>query len=328
MRRIHIIAGCANKKREPPVVLLRDIPGGSVEERAKCWSARLRDVADCASEEELLTARELYIGNYWSIVKELQKQTDAREIETRLWVISAGYGLVSDSDFLLPYSATFTKDDADSVTTNTANPSDACSTWWKTLTSRSENANSLARLFRDHKSDHFLVVASSDYITAIQSDLVNGLNHLEDPSSLVVISSKTSATPGGLKPHLIPTDARLICNPMCPAVCGVHYLGRNLRGSIGAALARQFLRDVVRNGFSADRFKTEIDDALAKSPNLFTHQRIAMSDSDVRSYIDREIGINKSTSATKLLRKLRGDGYACEQKRFKHLFRQVVEEAS
>lgn len=332
MHRINIIASCANRKRQVPVVLLRDIPSVDVAERSTLWLTKLRQVLDSIPTGNLLSAEDLYVGNYWSLVKQLREHTDPQEIQTRLWVLSAGYGLVSANDPLVPYSATFARGDVDSVTKNTENPREACSNWWAALATRrspkSESPNSLAELFRRYRDEYFLVVASSDYVEAIQSDLISGLNNLGDGSRLALISSKTSALSELLRPHLVSTDARLVCNPTCPTHCNSHYLGRNLRGSIGVALAQKFLSGVRRRGFSAGRFNIEICDALAVSPKLFTHQRAAMSDFDLRSYIEREIGTDNSTSATRLLRKLRRDGYACEQKRFKYLYLRVMEEAS
>jgi hypothetical protein len=342
MRQIHIIVNCANKKKGPPPdLLLRNVDRVEIEQRAQLWWDELCSTSDAATTDRFEAAHDLYIGHYWSIVRQLPNLSAKQQIETKLWIISAGYGLVSANTLLLPYSATFTRGDVDSVASNSSNARASGSIWWSKLatlklpqSSHSQsvgssppeipNPRSLSELFRRYSSDHFLVLASSDYLAAIQSDLVNGIDHLEDSSRLIIITSKSAPSVDRLKTHIISTDARLICNPLCQADCDVHFLGRSLHGSIGAILARKCLCEVLYHGHTFGQFIIKIGDELKKSPKLFTHRRTQMSKAHLKSFIRSERKIDASASATRLLRKLRESGQACEQKRFRELFDEVV----
>jgi len=279
----------------------------------------------------LIQASDLYIGNYWSLVQKLTVEAARQGLEPNLWIISAGYGLISATDRVIPYSATFTRRDADSVTgkPTETNPSEA---WWNELTHLnlldSDNPRSLEGLIGTYSKDYFLVVASSEYLNAIQSDLVRGLHILEKQGELVLISSKTAQISEELTPNYISTDARLLCGPNCVTECNIHLLGRNVRTSIGVSLAKTLLGNLrINGGFSAASFRKEVMNAVKKSPELFVHKRIPMSDLEVKSFVQRELTAMPSVSATQLLKKLRSQGRACEQKRFRELYLEVKQES-
>jgi hypothetical protein len=324
--RLHIVAACSNRKRHAPVAFLGRIAGATVNARAKLWWRTLSELnskIECAS---LLPASQLYAGNYWSIVRQLPAEARKQKLQPSLWIISAGYGLVSGDDRLLPYSATFTRGDADSVLNGKLHDHDA-KEWWSELTELdlpdSESPRSLERLLSDFRSDRFLIIASSEYVSAVQSDLIRGQHFLRNRDNLVLISSRTNSLDERIRPNLIITDARLLCNSTCPPNCTFHVLRKGVRGSIGAALARYFICSLSSGRFSAAEFKRQVEAALIKVPELFSHKRSSMTNSDVKKFIKTELDVDLNASATRLLKKLRESGKACEQKRFKQLFGEV-----
>jgi hypothetical protein len=309
---------------------LGQIPDGTTESRVKIWWAALTQRILEAESSNLIEANELYIGNYWSLVHKLISEAETQGFDTDLWIMSAGYGLITGTDLIVPYSATFTRGEDDSVV---GNPAEANSgeIWWNQLTklrlSDSDNPRSLKELVSNYPKDYFLMVASNEYLSAVQSDLISGMALLNKEGELVLISSKKNQITEELRPFYIPTDARLLCSPDCATGCDLHLLGRNVRGSIGISLARVLLGKAGTNGgFSATNFKKEVIDAVEKSPVLFTHRRTPMSDIEVKSYIHRELNESQSLSATRLLRKFRDQGNACEQKRFREIYLEVKKE--
>lgn len=307
---------------------LSAIPKGRARSRARSWWNLLTVASSKAESSAFVPAGQLYKGNYWSIVQQLSTEAKRHGFEPHLWVISAGYGLISDLDLLLPYSATFTKGDIDGITTGTKEL-DASEQWWNEVSRfnlpDSDNPRSLSELLRVYRKDRFLVVVSSDYMSAIQSDLISGLRGLGDQPNLVLISSKNEFIARELKPHYIATDARLVCDPNCPIECDLHLLGRSVRGLIGVVLARQLLKKVDNWGFSPGSVRTNVESFLANSPKLFTHKRLSVKDDIVKEFIGSELKLAPDASSTRLLRKYRDRGFACEQKRFKCLFQQVKE---
>lgn len=325
-KRLHIIAACASRKRHSAVAFLGDISGKTVKTRANRWWRTLSNLSRRAESPALAQAHQLYTGNYWSIVRQLPEEVRKQTLRPSLWIVSAGYGLVSGNDRLLPYSATFTRGDVDSVHNGTLNKNHA-EEWWSELAlldlPDSRGPRTLSRLLGDFRSDRFLIIASSEYLSAIQSDLIRGHDALRNKDNLVLISSRTSSIDERLRRNLVMTDARLLCNPTCPQDCRSHVLGKGVRGSIGASLARYFVSNMHRWGFSAAQFTTQIETALIDLPASFVPKRSSLTNSEVKKFIKAAIALDKNASATRLLRNLRDAGRACEQKRFKQLYGEV-----
>lgn len=325
-KRLHIIAACSNRKRHSAVAFLGDISGKTVKARANRWWRTLSNLSRRTEFAALAEARQLYTGNYWSIVRQLPDEIKKQTLHPSLWIVSAGYGLVSGNDRLLPYSATFTRGDVDSVNNGNLDKNHA-EEWWSKLAQLelpySRSPRTLARLLSDFRSDRFLIIASSEYLSAIQADLICGYDSLRNKDNLVLISSRTNSIDERLRRNLVTTDARLLCNPTCPLNCRTHLLGKGVRGSIGASLARYFVCNMHRWGFSADQFTSQVEKALIDLPASFVPKRSSLTNSEVKKFIKAAIAVDKNASATRLLRNLRDAGKACEQKRFKQLYCEV-----
>lgn len=320
---LHIIVNCTSRKSQQPLLKLDEIAEDTAKIRAKRWSKAVNEKINVESAR-LTKANQLYSGNYWSSVRGLKSDALRRGYKVELWIISAGFGLITDTDHLLPYSATFTPGNHDSVAgkTTDVNSSEA---WWKELIELSflnwRHPRSLESLIKKNPKDKFLVVVSSEYLKAIQFDLAHGLRYLAGTGDLVLISSKNARLSEEIRQRHIPTDARFLCGPDCALDCTNHLLGRSIRGSIGINLARRLVNlDGGIGDFSVAKYKELVSAALQKSPQLFLHKRTPMSDEEVKEFIRSELTAIPEASRTRLLRKLRDQGRACEQERFRRLY--------
>jgi len=104
---------------------------------------------------------------------------------------------------------------------------------------------------------------------------------------------------------------------MQPEVGGV-------RRSLNVRLASKIVSE-ARDVPTLDGLKRKLRRLLAKQPDLPVYNRKPMSDDEVRKFILKGIRRHKKASHTPMLRELRDAGYACEQKRFAGLFREVSE---
>ena len=59
---------------------------------------------------------QLYCGEYWSVVRSLPAVARDSGLTARIWICSAGYGLISPESQICSYSATFSPYERDSVT--------------------------------------------------------------------------------------------------------------------------------------------------------------------------------------------------------------------
>src|SRR5262249_26478627 len=129
-----------------------------------------------------------------------------------IWVISAGYGLVSQRAHVHSYSATFGRAYVDRVANGTRDTVDSMNrAWWEQLIvwpGPERASRSLGMLAREDPSAGLLMIASSDYIRAVEKDLLTAAEQLDDPRRLIVVSSHEMAA-GRLSPHVICSDAKL-----------------------------------------------------------------------------------------------------------------------
>lgn len=310
---INIIVTCTKQKtcEPPPALQLRNIVGASVESRVKQWKHGLeRSVGDSISP------RSLYAGDHWAVAKSLGDLAKPSE-QILVWVISAGYGLLPLDALIQPYSATFSTRHPDTVVlpreaTKVDPPADKRA-WWNALINLNwdrEKPIAISDLAAEYPDSPMLIAASANYLHAVQDDLRNTRDLMNDTSLLAIMSAGTEAL-GDLTEHLIPSDARLQ-----PLVGGV------LR-SLNVRLLRYALESARRNPptlpLISRRFQKLLDDA----PDRPKYDRTPMSDDDVRRFVKKAIRKNGSATQSGLLRELRDSGKACEQGRFRTLFKEV-----
>lgn len=332
--RIHIIANCANRKRVPPVAELKSISLTDIEDRAASWWVKLNNFsAEALNNKNLfreadckIKARNLYVGSYWATIRALPEKAEAADFDTNLWVVSAGYGLISSEDQIHSYSATFTPGNENSVTNgekDSINRNKLLKQWWDEISRfsllSSSNPRKISHLIRENPDDYFLIVASADYLSAIEDDLLTGISALSSPNNIVIISSKSFSN-AKLQNNIILTDARLQCNGNCAENCEDHLIPRGVRGAIGASLAATIIERAREDGFNAHILKQFVEKRIKESPDLVGFNRTRLEDDEVRQFIIQGLKESSLASCTHLLRKLRADGLACEQKRFKSIY--------
>lgn len=312
---INVIASCTDRKRAPAdeALLLRNVRSGDVEERAGLWWGRIK-----ADRGPSVIASELYAGAHWSAVRNLPGIARAAGYDAKLWVISAGYGLVAADSFLHPYSATFARASPDAVCLPAEHcPSrrDCLRAWWSALGAlkRADGARPamIAELAAGRRADYFLVIASPDYLAAAEADLLAAAPHLEDPQRLIIVSSNGGTGLKGLAPYTVPSDARLQ-----ERVGGV-------LGSLHAKVASLILENVGRWGFTAEAVGARLLELAEAAEGPKKYDREPMDDDAVRAFVRAALGRTPRPSCTSLLRELRAGGRACEQKRFKNLYNEV-----
>src|SRR5690348_10349037 len=75
------------------------------------WIAILKS----ADGDSYMSAQQMYCGEHWSIVRDLPALA-SKFCKARIWICSAGYGLITPETDIHSYSATFATAEADCVT--------------------------------------------------------------------------------------------------------------------------------------------------------------------------------------------------------------------
>lgn len=312
---LHIIASCTERKSQPvPAELqLRDVAEQETTVRARAWWSRLK-----SGRHDRFEARNLYAGEHWSVVLELPEVARENGFRPQLWVASAGYGLIPADAAIHPYSATFARGEEDSVVKDASNRDSAkqVQLWWKVLSEHvgpsAGGARSIKALVSTEPHASFLIVASPLYVTALAKDLAEAVGQLARPERLLIVSSPSPLSKGGLASHWIPSSA--------------HHQQR-VKGSkisLHARVAREIITQARRSHLDAYAAKEKYEALIETSAPPLIPRRSKMSDEQVRAYIEQAVkdGV-KSWSASHRL--LRSQGRACEQSRFKRLFLEVQE---
>lgn len=302
---VHVVVTCSNRKRYPVPARLRlgDLRERRQSVRFEAWTRRLD------AGEPVTPAIDLYAGEHWQVARGLPAATgDA----ARLWVCSAGYGLVAADTRLHPYAATFSPGNADSVGDSGGQARD----WWRRLTNwpgpGTGRPRSFADLARRDPTASVLAVLSDAYVRACADDLREGADQLVDRDGFAVIGP--AACGGDIDDLLVPVTARLRA-----------LVGGSLQ-ALHARVAAHLLATVARpGGVSRALLRDAARHAAATAPADPSRRSggVRLSDQEVRAFIGAELATG-SASATVLLRRLRDSGRSCEQSRFKQLFAETV----
>jgi hypothetical protein len=301
---VHVLVTCTSRKT---VTVPAEFHLGSLANLAASpevvqeWTSRLSAPYRSAT----VAAEDLYAGEHWAIVRHLPASAPMHDI--RLWVCSAGYGLIPAHALIRPYAAAFSGHD-DRV----PGGADGARWWWQALAQWEgpdpAQPRSIRELAAAHPTACFMLALSASYLAACRDDIAAAAAELHDPDRLLVISAG-ARRPGLLAGLIVPADARL------QAVLG------GTRQALNARIAAHLLRAGITGRAQATRHMTDL---LALQPPVARYERKKLSDEEVTSLISGRLAQEPGMPASRMLREFRDAGYACEQQRFAELHRQVA----
>jgi len=303
-----VVVTCTDRKRLPvPASLrVRSLEPGGAAARCRSWVARLE-----ASDAPLVRASDLYAGDHWSVAMALPASATGWAVE--LWVVSAGYGLVRPDAMVRPYAATFAPRHPDTVA-----PLGGLPAWWHELSGwvgpEAGSPRSLAALAAQKPEAPILLVTSLAYLRALAADLAAAAEVMS-PSLLTVVCAGAQGR-SVARAHLVELDARL---QSC--------LG-GARQSLNVRAGRHLVTTAAEHGFVTEHMREVVAGLMRDVPAYQAYRRQPMSDEAVRTYIRKARCTEPGVSCTRLLRRLRDSGCACEQQRFRQLFEYTLAEVA
>jgi hypothetical protein len=294
-----LVVSCVDLKAADPVVRMRDVPStcaDSLEDRFGWWVRSLQEVPS----ESLHPVRDLYRGVAWNAVRQIAAARDDLDI----WVLSAGLGLVPLTFRAPSYGATFTGGAPDSVGASR----DQRRQWWLLHTQAGSDegagASSLSLRALAQRYTSMAVALSASYFDATRDDVMGALD-LNGDTLLVTVGS--TAVPFARDRALrLPAGAR------------------GLVGGTLVSLLNRALLDAVTNipegHLNAREVRRRLESLSDASPPLVRPLRTTVSDEAILRYIARLKLEDSGVSASAALTRLRADGFACEQARFRRIF--------
>jgi hypothetical protein len=308
---LQIVASCTDRKRipTPEALRLRTVRAAGRGDLLTAWWRTLQ-----RHDSPTRPALDLYAGDHWAVIRDLPRVALAAGFDARLWVASAGYGLVPAEAQLHAYGATFIPGHPDSVVERGAGDS-LSRQWWTRLMREAGPVASAPRsvtgMVRASPGVKVLVVASPRYIGAMANDLIEAATVLKDPNDLLIVSGEPGLAPDSLRKHWVPSVASLQS-----AVGGA-------RMSLHARLARRILEEAAKRGLVASEVRDRFIELARAAPPPPRYDRKAADDAEVQRFIAKELKTDPDATHTRLLRMFRSSGRACEQGRFRQLFKQI-----
>lgn len=311
---LHVVVSCKSRKTRPVRAELRiaNVPSVPLDERVQTWIRLLE-----ASDDESVIAGDLYAGEHWKIVRSLASGV-RDDLSIKVWIVSAGYGLVEYSTRMKPYAATFIRSHVDSVVSKHA--THAASDWWAAISEWSPQAG-MPRQIRTlaetmGKGDFILLALSEPYAVAVANDIVAAARARPERVALISAGLLTSRSPElseQLRNVLLPAESRL-----------KSLVGGAMQG-VNARIAAKAAADHALWFPNSTSLRQLLRSWLTQTPPLQQYHRHALSDDEVRSFISTHCSGAGGQSKSRLLRALRDAGMACEQSRFSALYQQVLE---
>lgn len=302
--RAHLILSCSNRKTAPVQdgLLLRSFKGPSRSER---WIEKVSD------SQGAVRASSLYAGEYWREGLALFGALSERQT-TQLWILSAGFGLVSGDDLIAPYGATLAVGQEDSVAFDRADAQASNRSWMDNLArwagpGHPRSPRTLGQLAALDSGARLIVCAGPAYLDSVGDDLRRAVQVLADPDRLLVFSSSSRPLSGlGDSWITVPGQLRMV-------------LGGSMASTTVRA-AQTVTRDLQRRTLDASAARTSVESMVSNAAPLPKYGGQRRSDASIRDWIMGHLEHCPSATKSTALRALRNQGLACEQRRFGVVF--------
>jgi hypothetical protein len=296
---ITILASCTNSKTEKANEALT-IQCYSHEKPFEKVIQSWKKSREESNSQRYLTTK-LYKGVGWKATVDTYNFLSNYD-KTKLYIASAGYGLISHTSKITPYNATFAPRTSNSIDKFTGDKR-ANIEWWDSINQfRAEDFSN---------DSYFFVILPHNYLLATQN-FIKEMVEQYDKRVFIFRATKSEAIPF-MQNYTVEFDLRF---------------NSFQTGTLSSLLSRAVLwlsKEVVEYEipFKHHLFQEHIEEKMKNYTQYKMPKREQLSEEEIIKKIKNMIINDKITSASKGLRRLRESGIACEQKRFSTLFKKV-----
>ncbi|MDQ8206857.1 hypothetical protein QEH52_05015 [Coraliomargarita sp. SDUM461003] len=314
MSEIVIIASCSQQKKrtEGKCVMMHTIKATTGEGRLNAWTKLVQ------SSDWETPADEMYLGQYWSVIREIIIALGQKGARHQLLIASAGLGLLSHDDKIPNYAATFQSGATDDICSPLTLPlkrRGIVRNWWKQINQNLSAKKRLTFLNQAITSETRTVVCllSSLYLEALKGE-IQSIQKLRPDIQFLIFTTDKDPARRNLK-GWIPIESDLL-----------QKLGGS-RVSLSARMALEYLRSKRSTAsITTSDCRSFFQKRCQQHGSKITFDRKPATDDQAKKFIIKEIE-NGATSYSPTLRAFRDAGFACEMKRFRGLFKEVTNHA-
>jgi hypothetical protein len=293
-----IVTSCSSTKRVsvPAALCAARYRSRTPDAFARTWVRNVRAASD------LYAARDVYGGPAIACAAKA-----AGTLACDLYFVSAGMSLVDGNEAIPGYDLTVSSGSASApapLRTGSATPGD----WWLALNKAYGLTNPFASMMRKHDG-LILVALPSTYLRMVEPNLLALTAGNRKRLRLVMMGRPALAAE--LQPQVIGYDARLDDLDGAPQGTQSSAVQRALVHFVSLLKRRPEQTDI-------DVQRQWVSSALARTVARARPSRLGQTDAQIAKWIRRQDPRGERAQST-LLRMLRADGLACEQKRFRRI---------
>ena len=298
---MNIISSCTNSKKmiaSKHLQIANYSTKLNLDEIIKVWKKSLE--SDSTTK---IKALELYKGGAWKATI-ATKQVLATKFKTKLYIASAGYGLIDSEYEVHSYDSTFASGTVNSVSKfSKLSNKEATINWWNGINCISINS------FESNR--YTFIILPHDYLIATQ-DFIKDLIE-RNSKNVFIFTANQHKTPKFMENNIINFDSKF---------------NSYQAGVISNMLQRAVLwlsNEIIFHNIpiSHSALQSHIEKKMSIHDSFVMPVRIKLSEEDIKIKIRELISKEAISSASHGLRRFRKLGFACEQKRFGKLYKQI-----
>lgn len=294
-----VISNCTMRKAAVASIHFRSISqAGSLSAISQRWNRLVRKTPPVCTAETLYKGRSI-----------LDARTVAAALEGRMFVVSAGLGLIPADCSVPSYDMTVVagSDLAQLLAKQGLQPSD----WWDAMTK--DRQPSLATLVEGHES---LLALPASYLRMLRNDLASiPVSAIANLRIFTSVAGRTEVPPQ-LSSCLMPYDERLETVPQFDGT----------RADFPQRAMRHFVECLDGHTLSQAEGQRAVQRALSRHQPRVIPARVRMSDEEISGLLRKNWSAYEGRGS-RLLRYLRDEAkVSCEQGRFRALWRSLVDE--
>lgn len=304
---ITIITSCSNRKHRTGsrTVGIRTLPRDSLHKVAKLWAKTIR------SAPKTRMASDLYMGRGFCEALACKALAGAR-----LYVVSAGLGLIED-DALVPVYDLTIGDSASNIGRKVVGEPFSCRNWWLTLNGHGISAHrrGIAGLIEEFPKNLYYIALPSTYLDMVADDLARLPGRLAKRVRIFSSVAARGVLASKLLPNVMPYDARLD-GPDSPIP--------GTKSDFAQRALQHYLQHI--SSYSMRRASLDagaVRRALGGMRYPHYPKRRRLTDKDLKALMTKHYAAVSGRSSAMLMYLRRKLGVACEQGRFAKLFREL-----
>jgi len=305
--KIAIITNCSKRKKQKAQqsLMAMNLKKDSIEHVSNEWSEKVK-----ASTRHTLVARDQYVGRSFKEVKKIE------QIQNFDWhIISAGLGLISSENEIPSYDLTISSGSSNSIVQKFNCNSGICD-WWKKINEKFNHESfPIAKLINKNKDTLFLFSLTKSYFNLISSEF----SKIKDKSKIRLFGFRDSNNLDlSVKNYFLPYDSSIFDGPDSE--------NNGIKNDYPRRVMRHYVEKILSqiNRPNLEQESKLVEEYLSNK----TPQKILKNKKYSDAFIIEKIKDYKREAYPThriLLKHFRHDlNIACEESRFKTLFREVL----